>query len=640
MYNRRKFIEAGAAVGVGAMLPWKAAEAAEQAALATRGVEHVKATAAMAAPVPGPGVSPVLTKYLDNLPLPGAYSPRVDANGVVVTDPNNGGVIYDIPVVAFTQQLHSQLPAQTPLWGYGGGFPSKSIVAQPGVPINVNWINGLKATDAHPVVNGIDRVNIDGMVDMTVGSPSKGFNWPDQRIATHVHGAHVKSQSDGGPKTWYTGPVFAVGATSFVPGNQVIVDGTPNGSYYTYDNNQPGTTLWFHDHAMGITRLNVYAGMAGFYILRDPREVNLNLPAGDQEIPLAIQDRTFNADGSLWYPPPPEVPEFFGDTMLVNGMVWPKHAVEPKKYRLRILNGCNARFLRMQLVQATAAGGLPTSVRNWVTTPFVQIGAEGGFFAAPAPAATVITLGPAERADVIVDFSAFAGKSLILFNDASTPFSNTVDTRGAIPEIIRFDVAATVTTPDTSVIPASFAPLGGFVDRLGNPAAPNQVGAKTVVKTLNEITLVNGMLMQLINMVGFEKDPLTGLPVPPDVMTLGTTEIWQITNTTVDTHPIHMHQAMFQVLDRQDFSVTQYLQKMGTKKGTLDPTPYLKGTRLPATPAEQGWKDTVQAHPGQVTRIAVTWLDYTGDYVYHCHILEHEEHDMMRAFTIKAPGAV
>jgi spore coat protein A len=633
MYNRRKFIEAGAAVGVGAMLPWQAAEAAERAALATKAAP-TKAVAGMAAPAPVPGVSPVLTKYLDNLPLPGAYQPRVDANGIVVTDPNNGGVIYDIPVLAFTQQLHSQL-APTPLWGYGGSFPSQSIVAEPGVPINVNWINGLTAADTHPVASGIDRTNIDGMID-----PATGFFWPDQRIATHVHGAHVKSQSDGGPKTWYTGPAFALGATGYVAGNQVIVDGTPNGTYYTYDNNQPGTTLWFHDHAMGITRLNVYAGMAGFYILRDPREVNLNLPAGAQEIPLAIQDRIFNADGTLYYPPPPEVPEFFGDTMLVNGKVWPKHAVEPKKYRLRILNGCNARFLRMQLVQATAAGTLPASIRSWITTPFVQIGAEGGFFAAPAPAATVITLGPAERADVIVDFTAFAGKSVILYNDASTPFSNTVDTRGAIPEIMRFDVAATVTTPDTSVIPTSLAPLGGFVDRLGNPAAPNQVGAKVVVKTLNEITLANGMLMQLINMVGFEKDPLTGLAVPPDVMTLGTTEIWQITNTTVDTHPIHMHQAMFQVLDRQPFSVTQYVQKMGTKKGTLDPTPFLKGAKIPATPAEQGWKDTVQAHPGQVTRIAVTWLDYTGDYVYHCHILEHEEHDMMRAFTIKPAGAV
>ena len=614
MVNRRKFLEAGALAGVGAMLPWQAAQAATK--VASKGSRRAAAMV-----VPGAGISPPLAKYVQGMIIPWAYTPRCDALGNPVLDPNNGGVIYDIPLKAFTQQLHPAL-APTPLWGFGGTYPSISIEATVGVPVNVNWINALTPADVHPVAMGIDRTNIDGMLD-----PATGLPWPDQRITTHLHGAHVASDSDGGPQTWYTWPGGPVGPMY-----------PANGSYYTYDNKQPGTTLWFHDHAMGLTRLNVIAGGAGFYLLRDPSEQSLNLPSGAYEIPIAIQDRIFNPDGSLYYPPPPAMPEFFGDTFVVNGAVWPRVKVEPRKYRFRLLNGCNSRFLRIQLVQAAGAVGAETlpSLRRWITTPFTQIGAEGGFFAAPAPPQTILTIAPAERADVIVDFSALAGKSLIMFNDAGTPFTNTADTRGAIPEVMLFEVAAAVTAPDNSVIPASF-PTGGFLDWNGGTTyKPDLTVATNVVKELNEITLPNGMLMQLINRVGYEKDPLTGMMVPPDQVTRGTTEIWQIVNTTVDTHPIHLHHSMFQVLDRTPMNMTQYVAKASKKKlvGAVDPLLFLRGAPVPAGPTEQGWKDTVQAHPGELTRIAVKWMNHAGDYVYHCHILEHEEHDMMRALTV------
>jgi len=379
--------------------------------------------------------------------------------------------------------------------------------------------------------------------------------------------------------------------------------------------------------------MNVDAGMAGFWILRDANEASLNLPSGAFEIPLAIQDRTFNADGSLFYPGPPLVPEYFGDTMLVNGKVWPYFNVEPRKYRFRILDGCNARFLRMQLVVSDASGALPTSTRFWQNVPFVQIGAEGGFLPTPTAPFTTLLMGPAERADVIVDFSAFAGKNILLFNDAATPFGNTQDTRGAIPEVMLFRVASTVSAPDTSTIPTDFTSSG-----LYSVSAPVVTASTpTRVTTLDEITDSAGFLRQLINQYGYEKDTFNGLPgvpVPPDTATLGTTEVWSIVNTTVDVHPIHLHQTMFKVLSRQPFSVSQYQAKR-VHGVPLDPTPFLKQDSLSGpAPNESGFKDTVKANPGEVTRIAMRWDDYTGHYVYHCHILEHEEHDMMRALDI------
>jgi len=614
MITRRRFLEAGAVAGVGAMLPFKAGHAAEQVA----GVMTSDLMAAAA------GATPPLAKYVDLLPVPTsffgfAYTP---------TGLNAAGIPhYDIAASAFFQKLHRDLPA-TYLWGYGGTFPSRTIEATVGQPIEVSWINNLMPANAHPLASAIDRVNVSGMNDMN------GIPWPDQRITTHVHGGHVPWTSDGGPKTWYTGPFWKLQKGAYVPGNKVIYDGFNNGNTYLYPNNQVGTTLWFHDHAMAITRYNVYAGLAGFWLLRDSRESTMfTLPSGAYEVPIVLQDRIFNADGSLYYTPAPAVPEFFGDTMLANGKVWPRFQVEPRRYRLRFLNGCNARFLRMQFVQATAVETLP-SARNWTTLPFTQIGAEGGFFAAPAAPQTVMLLAPAERADVIVDFAGLAGKKFILFNDASTPFNGSSSTKGAIPEVMMFDVALGLTGTDTSVVPASFDGLGGFVDPQGNPAAPNIAAATNVPKTLTEITLPNGMLMQLIDQSGYDTNPITGAPSPMETATLGTNEIWQITNTTVDTHPIHLHQTAFQVLDRQAVNVNAYTKALGTLPG-IDPTPYLTGNKMAPDASEAGWKETVRANPGEVTRIAINWKDYAGNYVYHCHILEHEDMGMMRNFLVE-----
>lgn len=601
MINRRKFLEAGAAVGVGTMLPVKIANAAET--MSRAGATNGAGAAAV------PGVSPPLAKFVDELPRPIGPGFTYQPSALVGTTP-----YYEIPIGAFTQKLHRDLPP-TYLWGYGGTYPSRTIEAVVGQPIRIRFRNDLKKKDVHPLAAAIDRVNVMG-VDA----------FPDQRISTHLHGGHVPWMSDGGPKGWYTtgnNPLTAPVATSgYYAGVSFY-----NGDTFDYPNNQPGTTLWFHDHAMGITRYNVIAGLAGFWLLRDPGEAALNLPKDPYEIPLAVQDRIFNADGSLYYPPAPAVPEFFGDTMLVNGKVWPICHVEPRKYRLRFLNGCNARFLRMQLV---------TQERRSVNVPWVQIGAEGGFFPAPTAPFNELLMAPAERADVIVDFSAFAGKNVLLFNDASTPFSNTNSTVGAIPEVMLFSVTTPLNGTDTSVIPASFGALG-----FSNP--PDLTIASRRIFTLDEILAPApapaGMLMQLINLVGYETSPYTGQLVDPDIVNLGTTEIWEYFNTTVDVHPIHTHQTMFKVLDRQPFASNKFALDRGKlPPGTnLDPTPYLNGSAVPAGPNEAGWKDTVRANPGERVRIAMRWEDYVGHYVFHCHILEHEEHDMMHALEVLGP---
>lgn len=629
MIDRRKFLEAGAAIGVGAMIPVKVSRAAEKMARAGG------RAAGGAAPS---GVSPALRKFIDPLPIPigpgYTYQPTALVQGVPY---------YVIPVGPCKQRLHSDLPADTPLWGYGGHYPSFTIEATVGKPIRIQWRNDLGPGDVHPVAMGIDRVNIDGAND----------GEPDQRIATHLHGGHVPWTSDGGPKAWYTTGSSPTTFDNFMKSPNPYDAGIQyfNTDTFNYPNQQPGSTLWFHDHAMGITRLNVMAGLAGFWLLRDPHEDLLNLPKSQTfqkqfypyEIPLAIQDRTFNADGSLFYPPPPEVPEFFGDTMLVNGKVWPFLEVEPRKYRFRILNGCNARFLRMQLVVL--------NTRPTMDVPFVQIGAEGGFFNnGPTPPFTQLLMAPAERADVIVDFSnpALAGKDILLFNDASTPFGNTLDTRGSIPEVMLFKV-----TKPLSAIPDQQykTDFGKYVWL--NTLPDETKAVRTVIKTLDEITApsppapTKGMLKQLINQVGYEYDPYIG-PTDggwqkPDVAYLGDTEIWELYNTTVDVHPIHTHQTMFKIINRQLFDKKNYL-KQRTPGQPLDPTPFLQGTpALPDPNERNAFKDTVRANPGEVVRLAIRWEDLTGTgsvsghYVYHCHILEHEEHDMMRALDVKVP---
>jgi spore coat protein A, manganese oxidase len=552
-----------------------------------------------------------LTKYMDPLPLPGVAQPAA---------PN----YYEIGAWQIQQQLHSQLPPTT-VYAYGtspgtASYPGPTIVAQKGVPIQIKWTNHLGMT--HILSYAFDPTIPRAVT--TTGVP----------IATHVHGAEVEPQSDGGPMTWFT-PDFAETGPDYA------------GPVKTYVNTQLPTTLWYHDHAFGYTRHNVYAGLAGFYILTDPGHEPANLPSGPYELGMAIQDRMFTTDGQLWYPNvgetpehPVWIPEFFGDVMLVNGKIWPYLNVEPRKYRFRILNGCNARFLSIGLADRITSAPGPA---------FYQIGTDGGYLSEPVllndpndAHSPRLLLAPAERADVIIDFSGYApGTEFILKNTAKAPYpTGDVPDPKTTGQIMLFRVVSS-TGPDLSEIPAQLA----TVERLSNPTLHRTM-------TLNEKEGLTGPDMAMIN--GLRMDaPATEFP------TLGTTEMWEIVNMTEDAHPIHIHLVQFQLLNRQKYNLARYEKAFaavndlsGESYTPVDVSPYLRGKPVPADANERGWKDTFRMNPGEVTRILVRFAPqddspaYTFDataepgYVWHCHILEHEENDMMRPFhPVAAPPA-
>lgn len=550
-----------------------------------------------------------LTKYMDPLPIPGAM-PQAASN------------YYEIGAWEIHQQLHSQLPP-TYLFGYGtsqatASYPAATIEAQKGVPIDIRWTNHLGFT--HPVSFAFDPTLEHAIT--TTGIP----------IATHVHGAEVEPQSDGGPLTWFT-PEFAEKGADW------------KHEVYHYANNQLPATIWYHDHAFGYTRHNVYAGLAGYYIIRDPGNEPAGLPSGPYEIPLAIQDKMFTADGQLWYPNvgdnpehPIWTPEFFGNTILVNGKVWPYLNVEPRKYRFRMLNGSNARFYSLALAERVTSARGPA---------FYQIGTDGGYLFEPVvlndpgnPMSLRLLMAPAERADVIIDFSGYApGTELILKNTAKAPFpTGDVTDPQTTGQIMLFRVIPP-TGPDDSVIPSVLA----NVTRLSNPTV-------TRTLTLNEVEGAEGPLGALLNGTPF----MSGVTEKP---TLGTTEMWEIVNLTADTHPIHIHLVQFQLLNRQKFNVRRYQMAFDQANPVIPtdnyvPVPvsgYLQGKPKPADANERGWKDTYRMNPGEVTRILVRFapqdespafaFDATAEpgYVWHCHILEHEENDMMHRYQLVAP---
>ena len=507
----------------------------------------------------------ILSKFVDELPIPPILKPRWK-------DPFH--TYYEVRMTEFKQSLHSELN-DTTVWGYEGRYPGPTIEVESGEKVFIQWINNLPDKHLLPVDYTVHGAHVDV---------------PEVRTVVHVHGASVEWESDGYPEAWFTkgfkqvGPYFRK-------------------HLYRYDNDDRACTLWYHDHALGITRLNVYAGLAGFYLIRDHWERLLNLPSGKYEVPLMIQDKTFHKDGSLCYPKQPEkpvpeletsiVPEFFGDTILVNGKVWPYLKVEPRKYRFRLLNASNTRFYRLKL----DSGQL-----------FYQIGTDGGFMQHPIGVKEIM-LAPAERADVIIDFTNLEGKNMIMTNDAPAPFPTGDPPNENTGTVMQFRVTLPLSSVDTSVIPAYMMPL---------PKIKEQSASKKRYLTLNENTDKYGRKIMLLDNKHWDA-PITENPK------LGSTEIWYLINLTEDTHPIHLHFINFQIVDRRDFDAEKF------KKERMI---HYTGPALPPEPQERGWKDTVRANPNQVTRIIMKFGPYTGLYVWHCHILEHEDYEMMRPYIV------
>jgi spore coat protein A len=560
MITRRNFLKYGAGASAALALPWTVRQA-----FAARPARSV------------------LTKYVQPLPVPG--------NGIVVATPS-GANQYAFTQTQIARQLHPHLPP-TPLWAYddGSGLGGQAgsfgmaVVAQSGTPLDVSYTHDLP--EIYP-----DWIPVDTRLT-PLGN--------QVRAMTHLHGGFVEADSDGNPAITPDG--FGAGDTQTV--------------HYTNQLPQmPASLLWFHDHALGATRLNVFAGLAAAYILRDEFDTGgepnpIGIPGGRYEIPLVIQDRQFNPDGTFLYPTSDIegvtwIGEYFGDVMLVNGKVWPFLDVEPRMYRFRILNGCNARILNL------AAGGVT----------FWQIGAEGGLWDIPVPV-TNLVMGPAERADVIVDFSPFAGRTLMLMNHKPRrPISNPAP---QLPQVIQIRVGTTVTDPGPSIIPST---LPGRAADLSNPVATRYI-------TLNEIDVDEPTWFLNLNGLHFE-DAVTETPQ------VGTIEDWVYINVTGDTHPMHTHLVTFQVVGRTPFDAEAYEDTYGTPNGVpggIDPSPFATGPMEPPDQTERGFKDTVKANPGQFTTIRAKFDLPTGvtapqTYVHHCHIVEHEDNDMMRPFTV------
>ena len=650
------------------------------------------------AQIPGGTLDPtVVDKFVTPLLIP-PVMPRAD------TIIRRGQTIdyYVISMKQFEQQiLPAGLPATT-VWGYGAvksaspsglllhNAPSLTIEAQADRPVRVKWINDLKDADGDylPHLLPVDPTlhwanppggNKDRDTRPTFTETPGPYEGPVPMI-THVHGAvGVADDSDGYAEAWYLPaaknipPGYARNGTWFrffaaKAAGSYGVGWPPGSAVFQYPNKNRASTIWYHDHALGMTRLNVYAGPAGFYIVRggtagddavvDSRSGSTALlpgpaPVADDppnktyyEIPIAIQDRAFNRDGSLFYPDSREFfdgataddpgfipdtdlspiwnPEFFGNTIMVNGNTWPYLAVAQRRYRFRFLNGCQSRFLILDF------NGIP-GVEVW------QIGNEGGFLAAPVDVTgshgNRLLMGLAERADVIVDFTNVPFGNHVLGNvGPDEPFGGgepgeeppdgfDVADPDSTGQIMEFRVGL-AETPDTTT-PPQFLVL------------PAITPLPAPVRT-RQLALVEEMSMQwdgpAAAMLGTVED---GSPVHmmwADEVTenpnVGDTEIWDLYNTTADAHPMHIHEVVFEVVDREGLVLDDDAE--------VETPIQLDGNVRPPEAWETGFKDTVIAYPGEVTRVKARF-DSPGQFVWHCHIVEHEDNEMMRPYRIGPP---
>jgi len=661
-------------------------------------------TRVLQAQIPGGTLDPLsVPKYQTPLLIP----PVMPKAGTIKAMMGKSIDYYEISMKQFPQQiLPAPLPATT-VWGYGAvakdskrglllhNAPSLTIEANWNRPVRVKWINDLKSGDNYlPHLLPVDRTlhwanppggdaGRDTRPDFT-GQPTPGPYTGPVPMCTHVHGAvGVGDESDGYAEAWY------LPAATNIPGGYAT-EGTwydffadkafnkfgetwgPGFATFEYPNHNRASTIWYHDHTLGMTRLNVYAGPAGFYIIRGgpdgdasvldyrsattavlpgpaPKE-NDKFPPNKTyyEIPIAIQDRSFNVDGSLFYPDSREFfdeidspyipdgpfspiwnPEFFGNMMMVNGNTWPFQTVEQRRYRLRFLNGCQSRFLILDFNQIPG-------VEVWA------IGNEGGFLAAPvnltATNGNRLLMALAERADLIVDFTNVPVGNYVLGNvGPDEPFGGGVPgddfdvaDPGSTGQIMQFNVVPAVapdpTTPPQFLLLPAITPLPvETVTRplalleeagLGEDAAGNEVEGpvEAVLGTVaGDPNVAPGVWMKQLWMHQVTENPA-----------VGATEIWEIYNATGDAHPMHIHEIVFEVVNRQDIFVDEEAKEVQVVPGSL-PTP--------PESWETGFKDTVTAYPGQVTRVKAQFVT-PGQFVWHCHIVEHEDNEMMRPFRI------
>jgi spore coat protein A len=648
--TRRRLLQYGAVAAGAMMVPW-----------------YLRGDSRAAAAIPGGTLNPTsVPKYASPLVVPGTMPKAAVLPG--------GVDYYEIALRQFKQQmLPTGLPS-TMVYGYGPlqdatrfATPALTIEAKYGVPVRARWVNGLvdaKGGFLPPLLP----------VDPTLhwANPPGGPTGRDMRptfrktpgpytgpvpIVTHLHGAHAFEESDGYPEAWYLPAARNIPVGYATEGTwharfkaaakaRFGADWPAGSAVFQYKNDQPATTLWYHDHTLGMTRANVYAGTAGFYLIRGGAQDTPPgvLPSGANEILLVIQDRSFNKDGSLFYPdsrvffdgyagpyipgsdvPPIWNPEFFGNAMLVNGRTWPSLDVRPQRYRFRILNACGSRMVILKLASVTFAKGTTTPA-GWPASArlqFLRIGGDGGFLPKPV-AQDEMLLAPAERADVIVDFSGLpAGTEVFLVNEGpDEPFGGgraPADFAFADPattgQVMRFRVGAASVAAGAA---GTSAPLDGLA--LPTVAAP-AAAVRTRKVSLNELAsaVTDGPAEARLGTLDPDGtgNPLMWMEKPTETPALNAPEIWEIYNFTEDAHPIHLHQTQFAVHNRE-----------------------FAGQVSGPDPGETGAKDTVIVYPGDaangipgITRLKAQF-DIAGRYVWHCHILEHEDNEMMRPMQV------
>jgi spore coat protein A, manganese oxidase len=583
-----------------------------------------------------------IPKYVNQLFIPPVFKP------VIVKDPDTGHDISHNYIISMTQFKQQVLPPpfrKTTVWGYEGNVedpctgeiscfrsaPGPTFKAIRGIPIHVQWVNTITKPYPFAVDPTIHWANPNHIPMPTPPfepfPPGYPLALSPVPLVTHLHGGEVRSDSDGHPDAWFTageektGPAYSM-------------------SRYTYPNEQEPTTLWYHDHALGVTRLNVYAGLAGFYLLENPmNKLSPLLPNGPFEIPIVIQDRSFYEDGSLSFPSngvnpdvhPYWIPAFLGNTIMVNGRVWPNLNVERRQYRFRVLNGSNNRTYNLKLSNNQS---------------FIQIGSDGGFLPFPVTL-TELLLAPAERADILIDFSMLTpGTKLIFTNDANAPYPNgnppDPDTVG---QIMQFTVL------DTPVVSPNKLPADLNEIPVLTPNVPKKILTLHVVdqaSTKPTELLLNGQMWDA---------PISELPI------VGSTVEWELVNLTNGAHPIHVHLIQFQIENRQNLDVTKYSQAWINLNGQpplqhptlpLPVEPFLTNDPIDPAPNERGWKDTVLVPPGKVTRIKLRFApqdanpkkakpcvnlfpfdpSFGAGYVWHCHLIDHEDNEMMRPLKV------
>lgn len=729
--------------------------------LATRGSFLRRAQAAQSPQTPlNPKAIPQFTEELPDL---------LASNSLIIDDGVN-----EIPLV-MTERLSNVLPAGavpgyagTWTWSYiGPGQANRAsylgpvILAFKGVPTQIRFTNSLLtgattqvlaykySTDqtlhwADPLFAQMGRE--ENMWNHMASPPPYLSEGAENYLGPipacpHLHGGYVPPVLDGGPDSWFTSDGQYIGKGFYSKGWDYINKPPQDYCVYRYPNDQEEALIWFHDHTLGATRLNVYCGMAGGYLILDPDDKVVTTFALDNIVPLVIQDRMFDTNGQFFFPAsssggflwalnpehPYWVPEFIGDTICVNGKAWPKKIVEQRRYLFLCVNGSNARTYELSLTDPVSKNFGP---------PLYVVGTDGGLLNFPVkldPASMMnnkLVMMPGERYWVIVDFAGFgagvkgpnganySGKWLMK-NTAKSPYPGGDTPQGATTgKVMQFVVQGGPVT-DTSYNPATNLKLREPMVRLSNGAPVT----KTRQLTLNEIALLprsavdpvsgntvlypGGPVEILVNNTKWDGMRIKGVKtdgmydmVPIDsswqtdpagnylseVLGEGETELWEIVNTTMDAHPIHTHLAQFQLVSRQAYDAKKYFAaysaafpraydytlKADSGPGLFIPAygpplaytptpggkfggnpnvdPFLKGPVQLPLPQENGWKDTVVSLPGMVTRFLVRWgpqdkpadtpaagcafpfdpYVLQGGYVWHCHIVDHEDNEMMR----------